>query len=85
MTIMTTPYIPSHPNVNPILSIFSSPSTELIPIHRNDTTSIESTYAETEFLSIHYTLIPFETSNHSQVHYFNLERMHSLSLCIIHR
>ena len=52
-------FLPSHQKAIPIQSIFSNPSTYLI--HRIETTSIESTYLETGFLSIHHAVIHFDS------------------------
>ena len=52
-------FLPSHQKAIPIQSIFSNPSIRLI--HRVETTSIESTYLETGFLSIHHAVIHFDS------------------------
>ena len=52
-------FLPSHQKAIPIQSIFSNPSTYLI--HRIEITSIESTYLETGFLSIHHAVIHFDS------------------------
>ena len=52
-------FIPSHQNAIFIQSIFSNPSIRLI--HRVETTSIESTYLETWFLSIHHAVIHLDS------------------------
>ena len=52
-------FLPSHQKAIPIQSIFSNPSTELI--HHSITTSIESTYLETGFLSIYHAVIHFDS------------------------
>ena len=52
-------FLPSHQKAIPIQSIFSNPSIQLI--HHSITTSIESTYLETGFLSIHHTVIHFDS------------------------
>ena len=52
-------FFPSHQKAIPIQSIFSNPSIQLI--HHSITTSIESTYLETEFLSIHHAVIHFDS------------------------
>ena len=52
-------FLPSHQKAIPIQSIFSNPSIQLI--HRVETTSIESTYLETGFLSIHHAVIHFDS------------------------
>ena len=52
-------FLPSHQKAIPIQSIFSNPSIQLI--HHTITTSIESTYLETEFLSIHHAVIRFDS------------------------
>ena len=52
-------FLPSHQKAIPIQSIFSNPSIRLI--HRVETTSIESTYLETWFLSIHHAVIHFDS------------------------
>ena len=52
-------FLPSHQKAIPIQSIFSNPSTYLI--HHSITTSIESTYLETGFLSIHHAVIHFDS------------------------
>ena len=52
-------FLPSHQKAIPIQSIFSNPSVRRI--HCIETTSIESTYLETGFLSIHHTVIHFDS------------------------
>ena len=52
-------FLPSHQKAIPIQSIFSNPSIQLI--HRVETTSIESTYLETGFLSIHHAVIHLDS------------------------
>ena len=52
-------FLPSHQKAIPIQSIFSNPSIQLI--HHSITTSIESTYLETGFLSIHHAVIHFDS------------------------
>ena len=58
-------FLPSHQKAIPIQSIFSNPSIQLI--HRIETTSIESTYLETWFLSIHHAVIHFDSQRHSWI------------------
>ena len=52
-------FLPSHQKAIPIQSIFSNPS--IRRIHRIETTSIESTYLETGFLSIHHAVIHLDS------------------------
>ena len=52
-------FLPSHQKAIPIQSIFSNPSVRRI--HCIETTSIESTYLETGFLSIHHAVIHFDS------------------------
>ena len=52
-------FLPSHQKAIPIQSIFSNPS--IRRIHRVETTSIQSTYLETWFLSIHHAVIHFDS------------------------
>ena len=52
-------FFPSHQKAIPIQSIFPNPSIQLI--HHSITTSIESTYLETGFLSIHHTVIHLDS------------------------
>ena len=58
-------FLPSHQKAIPIQSIFSNPSIQLI--HRIEITSIESTYLETGFLSIHHAVIHFDSQRHSWI------------------
>ena len=55
-------FIPSHPNANHFQSISSNPSTELIPIHHCDSSSIEfSSSANSQPISscIHFITVSF--------------------------